>query len=122
MEDTRPLAATGHLFLPVQGVRQAAERLTSVGVRPIMIQDTLAVLELRGGTHIVVREAKTDGMTNASFDLMYEDLDAARASFEENGFTVSEIKSGRIHRSFQATAPEQYRIQVLDSHAGSRAI
>ena len=56
MEHARPLAATGHLFLQANGARGAAERLVSVGLRDIMVRDSLGVLELRGGTHIVVRE------------------------------------------------------------------
>ena len=123
MEDKRPLAATGHLMLRATGARAAAERLVEVGVRQIMIRDGFAVLELRGGTHIVVQEARAEGMTDAPFDLMYDDLDAAHASFREQGFSVSEIRdSGRVHRSFQAVAPEQYRIRVLDSHVGNRVV
>ena len=122
MDDTRPLAATGHLFLRAHGVRPAAERLVSVGVRRISIGDAFAVLELRGGTHIVVREAEADGVSEAPFDLMYDDVDAAHTSFRARGFSVSEIQKGRIHRSFHATAPEQFRIQVLDSHAGQRKV
>ena len=123
MPDERPLAATGHLFLRVTGARRAAERLVAVGVRRIMVQDAFAVLELRGGTHIVVRETETDGVTDAPFDLMYDDLDAAHAAFRKQGFEVTAIRdSGRVHRSFRATAPGQFRVQVLDSHAGSRAV
>ena len=122
MEDKRPLAATGHLFLRAKGARAAAERLVAIGVRKIVLKDSFAVLELRGGTHIVVREAENDELTEASFDLMYDDIDAASALFQERGFEVTEIKDGNIHRSFYATAPEQFRIQVLDSHAGSRIV
>ena len=122
MDDTRPLAATGHLFLRATGVRSAAERLVSVGVRPIVVRDAFAVLELRGGTHIVVREAEDDGENEAPFDLMYDDLDAAHTTFRERGFSVSEIRRGGVHRSFLATAPEHYRIKILDSHAGDRIV
>jgi hypothetical protein len=122
MADARPLAATGHLFLRAKGARAAADRLVAVGVRPIVLRDAFAVLELRGGTHIVVRESEEDGVADASFDLMYDDLDAAQASFREQGFSVTEIKRGGVHRSFYATAPEQYRIQVLDSHPGERVV
>ena len=69
------------------------------------------------------RVGKGKGVTNAPFDLMYDDLDAAHASFREHGFEVTEIRTrGRMHRSFSATAPEQYRITVLDSHAGNREV
>ena len=122
MSDARPLAATGHLFLRATGARAAADRLVAVGVRPVVLRDAFAVLELRGGTHIVVREAETSGVGEAPFDLMYDDIDAAHALYREHGFTVTDIQDGRIHRSFTATAPEAYRIQVLDSHAGSRVV
>lgn len=122
MGDARPLAATGHLFLRARGARRAAERLVALGVREIMIRDDFAVLELRGGTHIVVREAEGDEVGDAPFDLMYDDLDAAHTSFGEQGFEVTAIRDGRIHRSFYATAPEGFRIQVLDSHVGERVV
>ena len=122
MEDTRALAATGHLFLRACGVRAAAERLISVGVRKIGMKDSIAVLELRGGAHIVVRESESAEFGDAPFDLMYDDIEAAHPLFREQGFTVSDIEDGRMHRSFYATAPEHYRIQVLDSHAGSRSV
>ncbi|MEN0060628.1 MAG: VOC family protein [Myxococcota bacterium] len=122
MNDPRPLAATGHLFLRALGARAAADRLIAVGVRQIMVRDTFAVLELRGGTHIVVREADDDGLQDAAFDLMFDDLDAAHERFREQGFEVTEIETGRIHRSFYATAPERFRIQVLDSHVGNRVV
>ncbi|MEO1338639.1 MAG: VOC family protein [Myxococcota bacterium] len=122
VEDKRPLAATGHLFLNARDAGAAARRLVAVGVRKIVLRDDFAVLELRGGTHIVVRERKDDQPTEASFDLMYADLDAAHALFRAEGFEVTEIQNGKIHRSFYATAPEAYRIQVLDSHAGDRPV
>ncbi len=122
MNPDRPLAAAGHLFLPANGARQAAERLVSVGVRKIVIQEAFAVLELRGGTHIVVREGDGEDIKTASFDLMYDDIEAAQTLFRDKGFKVSDIKPGRSHQSFTAPAPEGYRIQVLDSHAGQRAV
>ncbi|MEO0601760.1 MAG: VOC family protein [Myxococcota bacterium] len=120
MNDDRPLAATGHLVLTTAKAAEAAKRLVAVGVREIMIRDHLAVLELRGGTHIVVREGA--GPADAPFDLMYDDLDAMHTRFAEQGFEVTAIERGRIHRSFYAVAPEGFRIQVLDSHVGARRV
>jgi hypothetical protein len=124
MTDERPLAATGHLFLRAKGANAAAQRLIAVGVRKVVLNDSFAVLELRGGTHIVVRDQDedADATSDASFDLMYDDVDAAHTRFLAEGFEVTDIKDGKIHRSFYATAPERFRLQVLDSHAGGRAI
>lgn len=122
VDDVRPEAATGHLFLKASDVRKASERLESVGVRAIVRKDQIAILELRGGTHIVVRPLEDESLHEAPFDLMFDDIDAAHTRFGEAGFEVTGIEDGRIHRSFQATAPERFRVQVLDSHAGKRAV
>ena len=87
-----------------------------------MIQDRFAVLELRGGTHVVVQQVPITGVHDATFDLMYDDLDAAHARFREQGFEVSGIRKGGIHHGFVAVAPEGYRIQVVDSHVGTRIV
>ncbi|MEM7179476.1 MAG: short chain dehydrogenase [Spirochaetota bacterium] len=120
--DMRPLAATGHLFLQTKNAGSAAKRLVSVGVRTIMIREDFAVLELRGGTHIVVRENTEEGTSDASFDLMYDDIAIAHELYRNHGFEVTAIKEGKIHNSFYAIAPEGFRIQVLDSHAGTRTV
>ncbi len=94
----------------------------ALGVRAVVINDRFAVLELRGGTHIVVSEASSTGVSDAPFDLMYDDIDAAHARFREEGFEVSGIASGGVHRGFEAVAPEGYRVRVVDSHVGERAV
>ena len=60
MDDKRPLAAAGHLFLRATGARAAAQRLVDVGVRPVVLKDTFAVLELRSPP------SKTAAFTEAS--------------------------------------------------------
>ncbi|MEL6188183.1 MAG: VOC family protein [Myxococcota bacterium] len=122
-EDRRPAAAAGHLFLTIpEDVASASRRLVAVGVRPIAVQDAFAVLELRGGSHIVVRAGDVPRPAPAPFDLMYDDIEAARSTFIEEGFEVTPIQDGRIHRSFRAIAPEGFEIQVVDSHAGDRTV
>ena len=56
--DQRPPVAVGHVWLPATDVGVAERWLVSVGLRPIFADDSLAVLELRGGTHVVVRKAE----------------------------------------------------------------
>src|SRR5438067_13822339 len=69
--DRRPPVAVGHVRLPVKDVGAAARWLETVGLRPIVTRDELAVLELRGGTPVGVRAAQPPpaGMT-APFGLM----------------------------------------------------
>ncbi|MFT5353887.1 MAG: hypothetical protein ACI9KE_001087 [Polyangiales bacterium] len=52
-------------------VPAAVARLEAIGVRAIVKRETFAVMELRGGTHIVVREPKeSQELDQPSFDLM----------------------------------------------------
>ena len=121
-EDRRPSAATGHIFLRAADVGGGADRLAAVGIRVVMKRDAIAILELRGGTHIVLRPLEDDEPYEAQFDLMYDDIEDAHASFERAGFVVTEIENGKIHRAFNATAPERFSVRVLDSHAGNRVV
>ena len=52
--DQRPPVAVGHVRLNVVNVGAAARWLETVGLRPIVTMSELAMLELRGGTHVVV--------------------------------------------------------------------
>src|SRR5437763_13543535 len=56
--DQRPPVAVGHVRLNVADVGAAARWLEILGLRPIVTRGELAVLELRGGTHVVVRQAE----------------------------------------------------------------
>jgi hypothetical protein len=47
--DQRPPVAVGHVRLPATDIAAAERGLQSVGLRPIFADDSLAVLELRGG-------------------------------------------------------------------------
>jgi hypothetical protein len=120
--DGRPGLAVGHVVMRAAGVRAAAERLERVGVRPIVVKDDFAVMELRGGTHIVVRELEGDGVEKLSFDFMVDDIEEGRQRFDDAGFTVTDISRGRIHDSFVAKAPERFRVEVNSSHAGDRTV
>jgi uncharacterized glyoxalase superfamily protein PhnB len=80
--------------------------------------DEFAVMELRGGTHLVIRrDSHTTGRA-ADFDLMVEDLDATWQAWRADGVSVSEIgKDERaIHRVFTVTDPDGNTIVVNDSH------
>jgi hypothetical protein len=122
--DQRPPVAVGHVRLPTSDVADAARWLVSVGLRPIFEDAELAVLEFRGGTHVVVRkteEAPKAG-TAAPFDLMVDDIEAARRDYMTKGLGPSEISRGRIHDSFHVMGPDGYDFTVNSSHAGGRAV
>jgi hypothetical protein len=122
--DQRPPVAVGHVRLPATDVSAAEQWLVSVGLRPVFVEDNLAVLELRGGTHVVVRKAEqppTAGSA-APFDLMVDDIEAARRDYAAKGLGPSDISRGRIHDSFHLAGPDGYDFTITSSHAGGRAV
>ena len=122
--DPRPPVAVGHVRLPVTDVATAARWLEIVGLRPIVTMDELAVLELRGGTHVVVRQAEPPPAlgTVAPFDLMVDDVDAAHRDYAEKGLSPSPIRRGRIHDSFDLPGPAGWTFTVNSSHASGQPI
>ena len=93
-------------------------------MRPIFEADDFAVLELRGGTHLVVTQAKRRPPKGAEapFDLMVDDVVAARRDFAAKGLKPSKIRVGRIHDTFHVAGPDGQRFAVTSSHAGRRPV
>ncbi|WP_392533540.1 VOC family protein [Nostoc sp. C117] len=123
-KDTRPPVAIGHVRLYVSNVLEASEFFIKIGLRPIAQSEQVAVLELRGGTHLVLRtspEAIAPG-TKTPFDLMVDDVFATREAFSEWGLTVSEIETGRIHNTFTLTGPDGYLLPLTSSHTDGREV
>lgn len=83
-----------------------------------------AVLELRGGTHLVVRQAERppEPRTGAPFDLMFDDIEVTHRTFEEKGLSPSSIRRGRIHDSFEVIGPDGWVFTINSSHASGLPI
>ena len=122
--DLRPPVAIGHVRLGVTAVGAAARWLERVGLRPIVTRDELAVLELRGGTHVVVRPADRPPTPGAAapFDLMVDDIDAAHRDYADKGLSPTPIRRGRIHDSFELAGPDGWAFTVNSSHASGEPI
>ncbi len=122
--DLRPPVAVGHVRLNVSDVGTAARWLQTAGLRPIVTRDELAVLELRGGTHVVVRQTEPPPApgTIAPFDLMVDDIDAAHRDYAAKGLSPTEIRRGRIHDSFELPGPSGWTFTVNSSHASDQPV
>jgi hypothetical protein len=122
--DGRPPVAIGHIVHPVNEVRPATLCLIELGMRSIVERDDFSVLELRGGTHVIVRKAESpiEAGTPASFDLIVDDISETHARYSELGLAPSPIQPGRIHSSFTVTDPSGYRITINSTHASDQPI
>jgi len=124
MCDPRPAAAIGHVFLKVSDVPTAVQFLTSLGLRLIDKGDDFAVLELRGGTHLLLMRSRgrIKPRTDVPFDLMVDDVDAARESCKAKGLKPSRIQRLHFHRSFTVIGPDRYVLTITSSHTGNRVV
>lgn len=105
-------------------VAEAARRFEMVRLRPVADDTDFAVLELRGGTHLVLPRASRQSRraTEASFNLMVDDIDMAHRRFAANRLKPSPINRGSVHDEFQLAGPDGYRVTVLSLHAGRRCV
>ena len=108
----------GHAVLAVSDVDRSAAYWESLGLRKVGRDERVAVLELRGGTHLVLLPGEPPGGDGpeAPFDLMVDDLDATFAEWQARGFELSPIERGDIHDAFSVRDPDGYRVTVNSSH------
>jgi len=113
--EARPPVWIGHAVLTVADVDRAATFWREVGMREIERNDHVAVLELRGGTHLVLVPGAVT-VEDAPFDLMVEDLAAIHQQWTAQGLDPGPISHHRIHDSFTVTDPDGHRVTVNSSH------
>ncbi len=121
--DERPPVAIGHVVLGVTKLDETYDYLVKLGCRPIE-KGSGGVLELRGGTHLVLlpsAEPAPEG-AKAPFDLMVDDIEAAKERYAALGARPSEIETRAFHRSFTVVAPSGHEITVNSSHASGRPV
>ncbi|NKB49480.1 MAG: VOC family protein [Alphaproteobacteria bacterium] len=122
----RPPVAVGHVHLPVKDVPESSAFLQELGLRAIFENEkqTFAVLELRGGTHLIIEKSRKrpkEG-TQAPVDFMVDDVKKARAKYAKKGMKPTRIKTGSIHSSFFIPGPDGWSYKITSSHAGNRAV
>jgi hypothetical protein len=93
--------------------------MVQLGLRPIADGEDFAVLELRGGTHLILLPSAETASGAAYFDLMVDDLDATHARLRELGLAPSDIQVSRIHRSFTVGSPSGHTVTFNSSHVSS---
>ncbi|HAK51412.1 MAG TPA: hypothetical protein DCM54_05835 [Gammaproteobacteria bacterium] len=121
-EDKRPDVWIGHVRMTTPSLEASETFMKEIGLRSIFRGDEIAVMELRGGTHIVLAQDEGGKPDKTSFDFMVEDLDATHAQYVERGYSVSDIEEGRIHSSFVVTEPGGNQIVVNSSHVPDHSL
>ena len=139
MNNNLPTATLGHFVMKVNDVDISYQFYTKLGLRPFGIFPDLAIIELRGGTHILLFNKNDElpfslssshlGQRGAFFnerlDLMIDgksrsDLELYRTSLMENGLSADEIAPDQFfgHYYFRLADPDGNGITVNTSHTG----
>jgi hypothetical protein len=121
-DDPRPAVWVGHVTLETPDLPATRDLLLAVGMRDIARGDDFAVLELRGGTHLVLLPASEPASGEAYFDLMVDDLEATHERLRSAGLSPSAIAEGRIHRSFTLASPSGHTLKFNSSHVSDRPV
>jgi catechol 2,3-dioxygenase-like lactoylglutathione lyase family enzyme len=121
--EIRPGVWVGHVALTAPHPLAAARFFETLGLRVLERGPDFALLELRGGTHLLLfpGAAAAPG-TLAPFDLMLDDLDAAHARFTAAALSPSPISEGGPHRAFTLPTPSGHVLTVQSSHASGRPV
>lgn len=111
--DGRPVFAIGHIPVAAADIGRLADFYSSIGCRNVVRLPGVAILELRGGTHLAISKGASGQTT---LDLMVDDLADARETLAAAGADPSPITRRLPHRVFTASDPEGNRLIVHDSH------
>ncbi len=112
--DVRPRFGIGHVSLSASDVANLTDFYTQVGMRLVVNMGRAAILELRGGTHIVIQAGDPSG---ATLDLIVDDIDETHRVLADAGAQPGPITRGRPHDRFVATDPEGNTLIVNSNHA-----
>jgi catechol 2,3-dioxygenase-like lactoylglutathione lyase family enzyme len=121
----RPAIAIGHVILQVADPRKGAAFYTALGMRSIWEADEMAILELRGGTHLMLFKAEgaSPGKTIDSFDLMVQNADAFHAELQQRGVPTTPVRDTYGgHRMFELIDPDGHVLTVLSDHTEGRDV
>lgn len=122
--DQRPPVWVGHVLLGATDIDRCNDYYVKLGMRPIEQGDDYAVLELRGGTHLVLnmQEEPAPEGSAASFDIMVEDIDVAWNEYDALGLQPTEIHEQPVHRFFTVRDPSGFTVLVISTHVSEHPV
>ena len=122
-QDLRPPVWVGHVVLETDRLDETAQFMRKIGLRPIVQRPNVAVLELRGGTHLVLVAKREAVAGEASFDLMVEDLRATHQHFIGLGLAPTPIETvSDNHERFLVREPAGNIISFFSKHVSGQPV
>jgi catechol 2,3-dioxygenase-like lactoylglutathione lyase family enzyme len=126
MMESKPLVAIGHTRLHCGALEQSKAFYEALGMRLCQSFPGVHVLELRGGTHLLLIQSP-DGMMellDAPFDLMVDDVSAYRNHLSALGIVGTDITFLELigHHRFFVHDPDGRRIAIHSTHTEGRPV
>jgi catechol 2,3-dioxygenase-like lactoylglutathione lyase family enzyme len=143
MKDILPAAALGHFVMKVQNVEASYDFYTGLGLRAFGTFPGMAIVEMRGGTHLLLFQKDDDqagslrnsqngqrpGFSSEKIDLMIAgrtkaDLDRYRVGLIDRGYSPTAIADGQLygHHFFSMQDPDGNGISFYTNHSGDEAV
>ena len=122
-QDLRPPLWIGHVVLETDRLEESAAFMRLLGMRPIVQRREVAVLELRGGTHLVLIAKPQIKPGDAPFDLMVEDLRETHQRLIEVGLAPTPIERvSPEHEGFKLKEPAGHTITFYSNHVSGEPV
>ncbi len=112
-DDPRPRFSICHVQLTATDPAVLGEFYASIGMRLVAKMAQMSILELRGGTHLVIFRGEP-GVT--TLDLMVDDLDDIHTLLSEMEANPEAIVPGSPHDTFAVKDPEGNALLIESSH------
>lgn len=112
--DLRPRFGIGHVVIEVSDVSALTAFYIAIGMRLVVDLGEVAILELRGGTHLRLESGASAHIT---LDLIVDDIDDTWAVLDAFGARPTVITQVAPHDRFTATDPDGNVLVVNSNHA-----
>ncbi|WP_137888667.1 VOC family protein [Pseudomonas sp. 2FE] len=122
--DLRPPIWVGHVALETDRLDESAQFMRTIGMRPVFQGPEVAIFELRGGTHLILKLKSKVVPGNAPFDLMVDDLRLAHQLYASLGLAPTPIEAmpSIEHEIFRVREPAGHVITIFSSHVSGRPV
>jgi hypothetical protein len=124
INEQRPLIGVAHVVLETDRMEESAQFMQAIGMRPFFLGPQVSVLELRGGTHLILMLKSKVAGGAAPFDLMVDDIHATHRQFTSQGLCPSAIEARPAidHEVFTVREPAGHVITIFSSHVSGKPV
>ena len=112
--DPRPRFSICHVQLTASDPGLLGDFYAAIGMRLVAKMARMSILELRGGTHLVIFRGNPGVST---LDLMVDDLDDIHELLDQMDANPGPIIPGTPHDTFTVSDPEGNVVLIESSHA-----